>query len=75
MYAEFAVHMLNDKGKAKAETIRDTFETALNKLLELVPQGRELALVKTKLEEACFFAKKGMATQIENQQRGDGSTS
>lgn len=29
--------------------------------------GREFAIVMTKLEEACFFAKKAMALQPENQ--------
>lgn len=71
MNKEFAVHMLNDDGKAKAAKIADAFDTLLNTLTGvdaatsdqvLCPPGRELALVKTKLEEACFFAKKAMAS-------------
>jgi hypothetical protein len=30
--------------------------------------GREMAIVRTKLEEAAFFAKRAMATQAENQE-------
>lgn len=62
----FRVHMLNDSGKAKAKRIAESFNALLASLGEVVPAGRELALVKTKLEEACFFAKKGMASQPEN---------
>ena len=61
MNKEFTFHLLNETGKAKAEQIADTFDDALNQLLMLVPAGRELSLVRTKLEEACFFAKKAMA--------------
>ncbi len=66
---EFAVHQLNDNGKQKAAAIADTFSRALN-ALEVIcgaadPRGkggaREMAIVRTKLEEACFFAKRAMA--------------
>jgi hypothetical protein len=63
MDAAFQVHLLNDQGKAKAQRIALGFDDLLMELKEIVPEGRELALVKTKLEEACFFAKKGMAQE------------
>jgi hypothetical protein len=63
MRAQFAVHMLNDEGKRKAKEIAEDFDHLLNKLEALVPEGRCLSITKTKLEEACFFAKKGMAEQ------------
>lgn len=66
MNPEFQVHMLNDKGKAKAKEIAECFDRCLTGLKLHCPEGRELALVKTKLEEACFFAKKAMANQPEN---------
>lgn len=31
---------------------------------------REMSIVATKLEEACFFAKKAMANNVENQDHG-----
>jgi len=62
MNKEFAVHMLNDDGKAKSAQIAEAFDECLEKLLVLCPAGRELALVRTKLEEASFFAKKAMAS-------------
>lgn len=70
MRAEFEVHMLNESGKQKAQDIAWNFEMCLNSI-EIIcgagSSGREMAIVRTKLEEACFFAKKAMARQSENQ--------
>jgi hypothetical protein len=66
MNKEFEVHMLNETGKQNAKEIAETFDTCLNKLTELCPEGRSFSIVKTKLEEACFFAKKAMASDVTN---------
>lgn len=63
---QFSVHMLNDYGKVHAKTIQELFDFTLNRLTEICSSGRELAIVATKLEEACFFAKKAMAIRPEN---------
>ena len=68
MNLEFQVHRLNAEGMSKAKQIATVFDTALEQLLDLVPAGRNLAIVRTKLEEACFFAKKGMASAPTNQE-------
>lgn len=68
MRSEFQVHMLNEQGKAKAAAIAEVFSEALDKLEKLDVDGRELALVKTKSEEACFFAKRSMASKAQNQE-------
>lgn len=65
---EFAVHMLNDEGKSKAAVIQEAFDSCLNRLADVCMPGRELAVCKTKMEEACFFAKKAMAINLGNQQ-------
>lgn len=67
MNDEFNVHMLNEMGIEKAKLIAKIFDNALDALVIAIPQGRYLSIVKTKLEEACFFAKKGMAVETENQ--------
>jgi len=67
MHAEFEVHLLNDLGIAKAKRIAQEFDDFLTKIENLVPQGRSFSIVKTKLEEASFFAKKGMASEPYNQ--------
>lgn len=64
----FEVHRLNAAGMLKAEEIASTFDNCLHALRLLCPEGREFAIVKTKLEEAAFFAKKAMANQKDNQQ-------
>lgn len=66
---EFKVHMLNDEGKVKANEIAIVLTTALDELERLCgSNGREIAIVRTKMEEASFFAKKAMAKLPENQQ-------
>jgi hypothetical protein len=64
---EFEVHMLNERGIDKANQIAKAFDDLLNNLKVLCPEGRQLAIVKTKQEEASFFAKKAMAVSPENQ--------
>lgn len=68
---EFAVHLLNDLGKERAGQIAEAFSNLLNEVEYLVhpaTYGREMSIVRTKLEEASFFAKKAMAVQPEYQQ-------
>ena len=63
MNKEFQVHMLNDAGKDKAKRIAEAFDRLLTELVDIQGEpSREMSLCKTKLEEACFFAKKAMAS-------------
>lgn len=61
MNEAFQVHKLSSKGMSLAQDIATNFADLLDWLSPIVGEGRELAIVRTKLEEACFFAKKGMA--------------
>ncbi len=66
---EFAVHKLNENGKMKAGIIANSFSELLDTLEAWAGKdGREMSIVRTKLEEASFFAKKAMAIQPDNQQ-------
>jgi len=67
MDALFQVHRLNDEGMKKAEMIASAFDRLLTELKPLCAEGREFAIVKTKLEEAAFFAKKAMSTVAKHQ--------
>lgn len=61
MNKEFRFYKYNDEGQARAGAIAEDFDKLLSSLLMLCPESRELAICKTKLEEACFFAKKSLA--------------
>lgn len=76
----FEVHLLNEAGMAKARQLQREFQAFLETVETLCapgdpvaaqcafpePGARELALVRTKLEEASFFAKRAMAMQPDN---------
>lgn len=65
---EFDVHMLNDDGIAKAKDIALAFSACLNEVEKLCgEEGREVAIVRTKLQEAAFYAKRAMAMLPQNQ--------
>lgn len=68
MNKEFTFHKLNAHGMIKADLIAREFDRLLEALNEMrLGATREMAITRTKLEEACFFAKKAMANQPENQ--------
>jgi hypothetical protein len=69
MNKEFAIHMLNELGKIKAKEIADAFDECLERIKEVCPEGRELSIAKTKLEESCFFSKKAMASAEGNTEK------
>jgi hypothetical protein len=62
----FGIHLLNLEGRKKAQAIGEHFQLLLDWLKSVVPEGREMALMKTKLEEACFYAKAGMSRHVDN---------
>lgn len=68
MHSAFEVHLLNELGVSKARSIAISFDLALREIEDTCgTEGREMAIVRTKLEEACFYAKKAMASRSENQ--------
>lgn len=67
MHKAFEVHLLNDQGIAAAREMAQRFSDILEWCGAVGQPGRELAVATTKLEEACFFAKKAMAQKPENQ--------
>lgn len=65
----FQFHLLNEEGKRKAQAVAHAFSDLLANLTPLMPvSAREVSIVRTKLEEACFYAKKAVANVAENQE-------
>ena len=64
----FASVKLNVSGLNKVNSIRTVFTACLEALEKTCPDGRELALTRTKLEEACFHAVKAVSLDLENQE-------
>lgn len=66
---EFSVHRLNNEGLTKADVIATAFSRLLDHLEEVCgKEGREMALVRTLLQQCAFYAKRAMAVRPENQQ-------
>lgn len=70
MHAQFRTYPLNTTGQQKALAISEAFDELLTKLEKLVPEGLQLGMCQSMLEQACFFAKKGMAMDSSNQGGG-----
>lgn len=59
----FQVHpRLTEQGLEQALKVELAFDECFNKLCDLLPGGREAALVQTKLQEASFFAFRAVAS-------------
>jgi hypothetical protein len=67
MSPEFTSHQLNDLGLARCQNISVAFDTLLKVIEAAVPESRQLSIVITKLEEACFYARKGVSLRQEYQ--------
>lgn len=70
MHPQFQVHRLTEEGLAQATVVALKFDELLYSLDAITgaASSREMAIVRTKLEEACFFAKKALANNPVYQQ-------
>lgn len=63
----FRSHLLNDQGIAVCNSVSIKFHELLLFVQAVAGESREMSIVRTKLEEACFFAKKAVAVRADNQ--------
>lgn len=67
MMSEFSAVAMNFTAVEKCRVIREAFSEALTAIKQHVKPGRELALVTTKMQEACMWAIRGVAMDPANQ--------
>ena len=62
----FDTHKLNEKGFNEMAEYKHAISKAVTQVLELMPEGREKSIFKTKIEEAVFFGAKAIASKEGN---------
>jgi hypothetical protein len=67
MNDDFKVHVLNEDGLRIANDIAVQFQLLLDRMEEVMSPSRELSLVRTHLQDACFWAKRGIAIDPKHQ--------
>lgn len=59
----FDSHKLNEQGFKEMNEFKSNMSVTVAKVMELMPDGRDKSLFKTKLEEAVFFGAKAIASK------------
>ena len=62
----FETHKLNEKGFKEVNEFKEKLSLAVSEVMMVMPDSREKAIFKTKIEEAVFFGTKAIASNPEN---------
>lgn len=62
----FDTHKLNEKGFEEVKMLKSEMAKAVDKVMSLLPEGREKAVFKTHIETAMFFGTKAIADKEGN---------
>lgn len=62
----FDTHKLNEKGFEEVKSLKTQMANAMEAVLPLMPECREKAVFKTKMEEGMFFGTKAIAAKEGN---------
>jgi hypothetical protein len=54
---------VTQSGQREIKKAKNHFDACLKEIERLVPEGRQLSIVRTNLEEACFHAVKAIANK------------
>lgn len=66
--SRFSVARLNAEGRAAAQELETRFKDLLQWVATVGVESRALSMAATHLEEASFWAKKAIATNLKNQE-------
>lgn len=61
----FETHKLNETGFAVVKTFKTELSIAVARAMRMLPEGRDKAIFKTKIEEAVFFGTRALASDPE----------
>jgi hypothetical protein len=62
----FETHKLNEVGFEAVKEFKTAMSKAVTEAMTKLPEGREKAIFKTKIEEAMFFGTKAIAADSKN---------
>ena len=62
----FETHRLNENGFKEMDLYKTEMSMAISRVLLMMPECREKAIFKTKIEEAVFFGSKAIAGKSQN---------
>jgi len=62
----FDTHKLNEQGFKEVSELKSSMALAVEKALDLMPEGREKSVFKTHIETAMFFGTKAVASKEGN---------
>lgn len=62
----FETHKLNEQGFEAVKVLKSKMNKTVTEVLEVLPEGRDKSIFKTKLEEAMFFATRAIAADPSN---------
>jgi hypothetical protein len=62
----FETHKLNEQGLKEMHEYKEKMSVTVSSVMNLMSEGREKSIFKTKIEEAVFFGAKAIAAKPEN---------
>jgi hypothetical protein len=62
----FGTHKLNENGFAAVKSFKTAMSLGISLAMKYLPEGRDKAIFKTKLEEAVFFGTRAIAAEKKN---------
>ncbi len=62
----FETHKLNELGLKEVRDLKSSMSFTISRVMKTMPEGRDKAIFKTKIEEALFFGTRALASKEGN---------